>query len=174
MRKMFVAAALLFVVSVGQGGLLACGDKFFLVGRGDRFTRAYASLHPGTIVIYAGGGSATSKALSDGRLQKYFTRAGHRVTVARDHAALARALESSQVDVVMAGIVEALDMKAGIDAASSKPTLLPVQDDADKAADMAQHQFAATLKTSDKINGFLAKIEGVMKARTSPATRGRS
>jgi hypothetical protein len=55
---------------------------------------------------------------------------------------------------------------------ASKPTLLPVQGAQGK--DGVQHQFAATLKTSDKINGFLAKIEGVMKKRTATSSRVRT
>jgi len=172
MRKVFTTALLLSMFSAGQAGLLACGDKFFLVGRGEGFSRAYASLHPGNIVIYTAGGSATSKALADGRLQKHFTRAGHHVTVAMDAATLATALESASVDVVVADFDQALGLIPRVDAVASKPTLLPVQGNEDK--DSVQHQFAATLKASDKINGFLAKIEGVMKKRAASSGRGRA
>jgi hypothetical protein len=173
MRKPLTALTLLLAFSMGQGALLACGDKFFLVGRGDRFSRAYASLHPGNIVIYAGGATATSKALGDGRLQKYFAKAGHRVTIARDSAALARALGSGSVDVVLAGMTEAINLVPNVDSVASKPTLMPVEDEKEGAT-VTRHQFAATLKASDKINGFLAKIEGVMKTRSSTTARARS
>jgi hypothetical protein len=160
---------LLALVTI-DGRVLACGDKFFLVGRGDRFARAYASLHPGRIIIYTGGATETSKALGDGRLQKYFTRAGHQVSIARDVATLDRALQSGQVDLVLAGLTEALDLVPRVDSVASKPTLLPVADEG-RDARQVQHQFAATLKASDKINGFLAKVESVMKARSeSPAS----
>jgi hypothetical protein len=168
-KRMALAIVLLGVVSA-QEAVSACGDKFFLVGRGDRFARAYASLHPGRILIYTGGGTATSKALADGRLQKYFTRAGHHVIIASDATAFDRALESGTVDLVMAGLNEALDLMPRVDSSASKPTLLPVADDS-RAMTAARHQFAATLKTSDKVNGFLAKIEGVMKARAESARR---
>ena len=171
MRKVLALALLLGAYSAWQEGLQACGDKFFLVSRGDRFGRAYASLHPGTIVIYTGGASDASKALGDGRLQKYIARAGHHVTVARDQAALMQAFEAAPVDVVLAGLNEALVLVPRVDAAASKPTLLPVEGDGDRTA--TTHQFMATLKASDKINGFLAKIEGVMKNRTT-ATPKRS
>ena len=172
MRKVFTAALLLSMFSAGQAGLLACGDKFFLVGRGEGFSRAYASIHPGNIVIYAAGGSSTSKALADGRLQRHFTRAGHHVTVVKDAATLATALASAQVDVVVVDFDEALGLIAQVDAVASKPTLLPVQGERNK--DAVQHQFAATLKASDKINGFLAKIEGVMKKRSATSSRARA
>jgi hypothetical protein len=170
MRALKLGAPLLFALWLGQDTLIACGDKFFLVGRGDRFARAYASLYPGRIVIYTGGTTSTSKALGDGRLQKYFTRAGHQVSVAPDATALERALESGSVDVVLAGLTEAIDLVTRVGTAASKPTLLPVADESRTPAP-SQHQFAATLKTSDKINGFLAKIETVMKARSASTTR---
>jgi hypothetical protein len=166
-RYLAVALAVLAVATVPER-LGACGDKFFLVGRGDRFARAYASLHPGHIIIYTGGATATSKALGDGRLQKYFTRAGHQVTVATDQTTLERALQSGTVDVVVAGLTEALGLMTRVDSSDSKPTLLPVADDS-RGSTPPGHQFAATLKTSDKINGFLAKIEDVMKGRSRPA-----
>jgi len=166
MGRYLTALALLLAFSFGQASLLACGDKFFLVGRGDRFSRAYASLHPGSIVIYTGGSSETSKALGDGRLQKFFTKAGHRVTLASDSASLARALESGKVDVVLAGMSEALVLLPRVDSVTSKPTLVPVEE-VDKTKSGPQHQFSATLKTTDKINGFLSTIEGVMKKRSS-------
>ena len=169
MRRILTVMVLV-ACSAGQGGLLACGDKFFLVGRGDPFSRAYASLHPGSIVIYTGGPTATSKALGDGRLQKYFTRAGHRVTVARDSTALAKALDAGSVDLVLAGTTEALAMLPRIDSVSSKPTVMSV-DDGNPAMGTTRHLFKGTLKTSDKINGFLAKIEDAMKTRTSSAGR---
>jgi hypothetical protein len=170
MRRL-VTIAILLMFGLGQEALLACGDKFFVVGRGDKFSRAYASLHPGTIVIYTGGGSPTSKALADGRLHKYFTRAGHRVQVAGDSAALNRALQSGSIDIVLADLNEAVLLVPEVNATTSKPTLMPVE--GDKAGDSApRHQFKATLKASDKINGFLAKIDNAMKDRV-PA-KGRS
>jgi ABC-type amino acid transport substrate-binding protein len=138
------------------------------MGRGDRFSRAYASLNPGSIVIYTGGGSATSKALGDGRLQKYFTRAGHRVQVANDSNELARALQAGSIDIVLADLDEALLLVPGINAASSKPVLMPVEGKGNAAP---KHQFAATLKSTDKINGFLAKIDDAMKDRSTPARK---
>ena len=46
MRKRLTLATLLLSFTIGPDVLFACGDKFFLVGRGDRFSRAYATLHP--------------------------------------------------------------------------------------------------------------------------------
>jgi hypothetical protein len=167
---MVTAFVCLALAGSGHATLQACGDKFFLVGRGDRFARAYASLYPGRIVIYTGGPSKVSKALGDGRLQKYFVRAGHQVSVAGDLASLDRTLQAGDVDLVLAGLSEALDLVPRVDSVASRPTLLPVAD-ARREAAPGEHQFAATLKASDKINGFLARIEDLMKARSASAPR---
>lgn len=172
MRRILSIVMLFSLCLAWQEGLRACGDKFFLVSRGDSFLRAYASLHPGTIVIYTGGTTGTSKALADGRLHKHFSRAGHKVTVAKDQAALAQALQSAQVDVVLASLNEAIALLPRIDAVPSKPVLIPVEGESDRAA--SSHQFTATLKTSDRINGFLAKVDGVMKTRTPPSAKRAS
>ena len=47
MRKRLALATLLLSFTTGPEILFACGDKFFLVVRGYRFSRAYATLHPG-------------------------------------------------------------------------------------------------------------------------------
>ena len=60
-------ATLLLSFTIGPEALFACGDKFFLVGRGDRFARAYASLHPGHILLYTGGTTTVSNGLRDAR-----------------------------------------------------------------------------------------------------------
>ena len=114
--------------------LFACGDKFFLVGRGDRFSRAYATLHPGQILIYTGGTTTVSKGLRDARLHKFITRAGHHVVMASDRAELDRALKAGSVDVVLAGLGQAVDLVTEVGAAPSRPTLLAIEGDGADAA----------------------------------------
>jgi hypothetical protein len=165
MRRRLAFATLLLSFSIGPDVLSACGDKFFLVGRGDRFSRAYATLHPGNIVIYTGGTTTVSKGLRDARLHRFISRAGHRVVVAADRAELNSVLKSGSIDVVLAGLGQAVDLDKDVAAAPSKPTLLPIEGDGADARAVPPHQFAATLKASDKVNRFLAGIEEVMKAR---------
>lgn len=175
MRTRLALATLLLSFTIGSDLLLACGDKFFLVGRGDRFSRAYATLHPGQILIYTGGTTTVSKGLRDARLHKFITRAGHRVVIAADRAELDRALESGSVDVVVAGLGQAIGLVREVATAPSKPTLLPIEGDGADARTAAQPQFAARLKSSDKVNRFLASIEDLMRVRpASSPQRQRS
>jgi hypothetical protein len=175
MRKRLTLATLLLSFTIGPEALLACGDKFFLVGRGDRFSRAYATLHPGHILIYTGGTTTVSKGLRDARLHKFITRAGHRVAIASDRAELDRALRSGSVDVVLAGLGQAADLVPQVAAAPSRPKFLPIEGDGADAHTASQPQFAARLKSSDKVNRFLAGIEELMRGRPASAPqRSRS
>jgi len=171
MRKHLTLVTLLVSFAIGPEMLYACGDKFFLVGRGDRFSRAYATLHPGRILIYTGGTTTVSKGLRDARLHKFITRAGHRVVIAADRGELDRALKSGSVDVVLAGLGQAVDLVPEVAAAPSRPILLPIEGDGADAPTTSQPQFAARLKASDKVNRFLASIEQMMQAR--PASNPR-
>ncbi|HEU4893779.1 MAG TPA: hypothetical protein VFT47_19630 [Vicinamibacterales bacterium] len=172
MRKRLTLATLLLSFTIGADVLFACGDKFFLVGRGDRFSRAYATLHPGHILIYTGGTTTVSKGLRDPRLHKFITHAGHHVVIATDRGELDRVLKSESVDVVVASLGQAVDLVTEVRAAPSKPTLLPIEGDGADAHTASQPQFAATLKSSDKVNRFLASLEEIMRVR--PASRLQS
>ena len=176
MRTRLTLATLLLSLTIGPEVLRACGDKFFLVGRGDRFSRAYATLHPGAILIYTGGTTTVSQGLRDVRLHKFITRAGHRVIVAADRAELERVLKSGSVDVVLAGLGQAVTLVEMAAAAPSKPTILPIEGDGADARSPSHPKFAEKLKSSDKVNRFLASIEETMRARpaSSSAQRARS
>jgi len=172
MKRTLGIPTVLLLTWLGQGVLHACGDKFFLVGRGDRFSRAYASLHPGYVVIYTGGSTEVSKGLRDPRLQKYIDRAGHRVALATDRDELRKVLESNPVDVVLAGLGQAPDLAPQLASSPSKATLLPIEGEgADTAQPGSASQFPTRLKSSDRVNRFLSGIEDVMKTRMSAKPR---
>jgi ABC-type amino acid transport substrate-binding protein len=172
LRRVIGVTALLFATVCAQAGLLACGDKFFLVGNGGRFAQAYASLHPGSVLIYTGGSTDVSQGLRNARLHRYIKDAGHRLVLAADRAELQRALQAGQVDVIVGGLGQAGDLIPEAASAASKPTVLPIQGEGADAS--SPHQFATTLKASDKINKFLSGIEGVMKTRKAGARSSRS
>src|SRR3954467_1383427 len=80
-RTALLVAAL--IVSVPALNLVgqACGDKFLMVGRGARFQRAYASVYPGNVVIYARPSADPKAAIRDPQLHKALRQAGHAVLV---------------------------------------------------------------------------------------------
>ena len=152
MRRFLVATVIVFW-SMPNVPLRACGDKFFQIGRGERFSRAYRSVHPGELVIYTGG-SPKEQGLADPRLRKHFTRAGHRVTLVHSAASLSAALQSRPVDVIVTGDSGSAFIVATPAAANSQPAVL-------------------VIKESDKIAGALSKIEEIMSHRSGTVARRR-
>ena len=65
----------------------------------------------------------------------------------------------------MASLGQAVDLVTEVGAAPSKPTLLPIEGGGADAGAASQPQFAARLKSSDKVNRFLASIEEIMRVR---------
>jgi hypothetical protein len=157
-----VAAVVLQAADTAQ----ACGDKFLLVGRGAKFHRAYAAIHPASIVIYAQPARHAAKAIRDPRLQADLKAAGHRVSIAEDDGAFARALESDRVDLVLTDVADADRTSTQVAASPSKPTVLPVmyQPTAAEAKEV-EARYQCRLKTSDRADRYLIAIDDAMKVR---------
>lgn len=144
----------------------ACGDKFLLVGRGVEFHRAYAALYPASIVIYANLPGDAAKAIRDSRFQTSLTRSGHRVLLVENDAALARALESDRVDLILTDVAEAERLSRQASAAPSKPTVLPVMyRPTDAEARTIEARYQCRLTSGDRTDRYLAAIDNAMKAR---------
>ena len=153
----------------------ACGDKFLLLGRGVKFQRAYAAIYPASIVIYAQPQRSAAKAIRDPRLQSDLKLAGHRVFVVESEPALARALASERVDLVLTDAADA-DRTATEGAASpSKPTVLPVMyEPTREEAKRIEARFQCRLKSSDRAERYLATIDDAMKVRADQKKRTAS
>ena len=141
-RGMWLLMVVAFVAA-GAGPILACGDKFLGAGRGPRFSRVYAAIYPGRLLMYVPPGE-----LADMKgLDKALRRAGHHVMVAKDLPTFTKALQDRAVDIVLvdnAHLGEAGGLAKEI---AAKPTVVPVSKSA--------------------IN-FLKTLDETMKARLSP------
>jgi ABC-type amino acid transport substrate-binding protein len=147
-------------------GVQACGDKFLVVGRGVRFQRAYASIYPASIVVYAQSQRSPAKAIRDPRLQADLKAAGHRVLLVESDAALAKALESDRVDLVLTDVADADRIAKQADSAPAKPRVLPVMFEPTKEeAKAIETRYQCRLKSSDRADRYLAAIDDAMKAR---------
>jgi hypothetical protein len=95
------------------GPLAACGDKFLGAGRGPKFSKVYAAIYPGRLLLYA----PPKGELADMRgLDKALRRAGHQVMIARDRA----------VDMVLVDNAHLLEAGGLAKAIAAKPTVVPV------------------------------------------------
>jgi hypothetical protein len=158
--------ALAALVLQGTGTAHACGDKFLLLGRAAKYQRAYAAIHPASIVIYALPQRHAAKAIRDPRLQSDLKLAGHRVAVVENEAALARVLESERVDLVLTDVADADHASKQGAASAAKPTVLPVMyEPTREEAREIENRYQCRLKSSDRTDRYLRTIDDAMKAR---------
>jgi hypothetical protein len=115
MRKLLaLAVASVVVAYCADTPLLACGDKFLLIGRALKYQQAYASPHPGTIVIFDAPGSRVGTIARELKLQQLLTAAGHTVQTVSTVAELERVVKSAPPDIVLADSTDSVQLEASV------------------------------------------------------------
>ena len=162
-----LAIAFLAVTTIGSAVAFACGDKFLMVGRGLSFQRAYAAVHPASIVIVLPPKSMKSAAVRDPRLLTALKMAGHRVEVVKQPSDLREALTRLRRDIVLVERADAAAMAGDISTEGQlKPTIVAVMEDPTPAEVAAAHQeLDYVLKTPQPVSQVLNLLDDVMKAR---------
>jgi hypothetical protein len=139
----------------------ACGDKFLMVGRGAKFQRAYASVHPGKVLIFVRPSTDRKAAIRDPQLHRALRQAGHAVSVIEDWMLLEQALKAVPIDVILVDAEEAARLRTAIGSSVTAPDALYVAfSSATPPSDVISR-----LKSTDRPIRFLDEIENVLKAR---------
>jgi hypothetical protein len=166
-----LAVALVTLISLGAQAVSACGDKFLLVGRGVRFQRAYAAIHPASILIVVPPKSVKNAAVRDSRLQSALKMAGHRVELV-PQANLAEQIGRSRYDIILAERADALVIPDLVSAAAVKPSVVGVlEDPSDVELAEARRRLQAVLKTPQSLVEILKLVDDVMTTRRDNARR---
>ena len=147
-----------------SGDVLACGDKFLLLGRSLRYEEAYAAKHPASVLLYAD--PASGFATVEPEVFKLLQKAGHKPVAVESKAALTAALKSTPFDVIFADVadLDAVDAEAG--AVKARAVVLAViytPTDAEKKA--AEKKYSCLLSAKGKDRHFLAVVNEVMRLR---------
>lgn len=173
MRRMLVLASIVALAVVGATVVVeTCGDKFLLVGRGARFQRAYASVYPGHILVYARPSLGAKAPLRDVRLHKLLRQAGHAVSVIEEDSLLDQAVRAANIDIVLVDLTDAAKVDALATASAARPRVVPVRPEVETPEiKQLQQQFICKLKVTDNSIRWLDTIEDAMKARVT-ARRG--
>jgi len=158
-------ASLVILILLAAPVLDACGDKFLLVGRGLAFGRAYASVYPGSIVIYSEPATARERK----KLHDNIRKAGHRVTLVTSAADLSARLQ--QTDIVIADMAARSAIDAQVAAMTIRPSLLYLVADSGQVRDVPPN--TGVVKNGEKPGRFLAVIEDIMKTRQQAGVRVR-
>jgi ABC-type amino acid transport substrate-binding protein len=161
-----LTAAALFNGDLG----FACGDKLLSIGRGIRFQHAYGA-RQANIVIYSQGNQSGAN-FTSAKLQNTLRQAGHKLQTAEGLPQLDNALKSGKVDVVLAEFADLAGITFQLQAAPSKPVILPVLSNPSKAElDAAQKDYKYALKASGDAVQYLAAINEAMKSRLKAAAK---
>lgn len=164
MRPVLVVLAFvgaLVAGSLSHESVCACGDKALTVGRGIKYGRAYAAIHPAVVALYSRPGGAPLAP----QLDKHLKRAGHRVVTAGDPPGLRELLTSTPIDIVVASRSDAQIVESHVAAAASHPSFVCVNVDGGGSHAGADPQHECRLRSSDQPTRFLTEIDQVMKAR---------
>jgi hypothetical protein len=160
----------LLAVGLADAGLLACGDKFFVLGRGTRFERPSAKRQPAKVVVFASPASGLPKALADLPIEQTLTKAGYTPTVVTTIEAV-RAAIASGVDLVMLDLVDAPKIADRV-AASGSPAVLPIvfgKKDAEVAALLKG--FTCSVTSPKKNQSFLEAVDEALDKRREAMTK---
>jgi hypothetical protein len=173
--RTYVVLALAFVTILGVGSeaVSACGDKFLSVGRGVSFQRAYAAIHPASILIVLPPKSVKSAAVRDSGLQKALKMAGHRVEVVQQPANLVEILGRAPYAIVLAERADASAIRAATAGSGQpNPSIVAVLEDP-SSGDLtaAREQLEYVLKTPQPVSQILNLVDDVMKARLDGSHR---
>jgi hypothetical protein len=145
----------------------ACGDKFLLVGRGLAFGRAYASVYPGTILIY--NGPATKP--QNRKLYDNIRKAGHRVALVITPDVLSAQLLLQRTDIVIADEASRSDLERMIATLAVRPSVLYLVADGHAPTTPLPQEPGAVVKNGEKPGRFLVVLEDIMKARQQAGVR---
>ncbi len=144
---------------------LGCGEGAFNAGKGLAY-QGYLAPRPATVLVYANPDPTVSDADRDA-LYAGLTKAGHKLTVAKDPAALASALRERHYDVVITAFdavdtVQAATADAGN--AAGKTALLPVVARSNRDSPQLRGHYDAFLVDGANLGQYLKMISKALPA----------
>jgi CheY-like chemotaxis protein len=163
MSKRFAAVALLVLSVVSsRSDLLACGDKFLLMGRGTRFQR-FAVQHPAAILVYVNPASNLPKALSNLPVEAILRKEGHQVALVTNSGELARMVQQGNWDLVIVDVTDGEPVSSLVSTQKMSPVVLPVVSDVtDVELAQVKKAYRCVLKSPAKRQSFLAAIDAAL------------
>ena len=165
MQKYLIAGlAALLLACCSTVGLHACGDKFLLIGRAVKYQKAYASAHPGFIVLFESPGSHLTVVAHQLNLQQLLVGAGHKVQVISDLVSLEQAMTMG-ADLIVADGTDIEQIAPAVQRRGAR--LLPVLDYPTREGLAAAEQtYGVVLQASAKNRHPLAVIDDALKLKS--------
>ena len=166
MNKLMLSSAMLAIaLTFASTQTLACGETAFNAGKGLPY-QAYLAPRPATVLVYASPDPTASDA-DRSALYAGLTKAGHKLTVVKDPAALASALRERHYDVVITAF-NAVDTvqaaTADVGGAAGKTALLPVVARSDRDSPQLRGHFDLFVVDGASLGQYLKMISKALPA----------
>ena len=104
----------------------ACGDKYLVQGRAQRFARIYQPEKPASILIYENASSKGIASVTKKNSQKALRQVGHSVYLCKSKSECELAVSTSQYDVILADIADIPELEKMVRDRTPRPLVLPV------------------------------------------------
>jgi hypothetical protein len=170
MKLRWVGCGLLFLsIVLVAGGLLACGDKYFVTIQGTRYLRSSVT-SDSNILIYNSPKSEISRLFASVSVEKILTRTGFVTTVVTNEDDFQIELAKQGWAIVMVGAADAQRLQAQM-TADGRKALLPVVYNAtrDQLKQLKDDKFSVLLKaTTSQSEPFLDVIFDAYGHRPKP------
>lgn len=167
MKRQLTLVGLVTAVGIAMGAdLLACGDKFLVVGRGTRYQRP-KNARAASILIYANPSSGLAAALQKLPVDSVLKQEGHRSTTVETPEQLSAILASGRFDVVLVASSDAAAVGQLIGSNPDAPVVLSVcgkTKEAEKSASCA-------VKTPPRAGSLLEAIDRAVERHDKSARK---
>jgi hypothetical protein len=145
-------------------GLLACGDKFLVAGRGARFQRGGA--HGTPVLIFAPLSSTLRGGPGNLSVDSVLSRAGYHPAVAASVEEFSRIVKESGPSVVLVDIADARTVEKHMAAGPSGPVILPVLNNASRQeVAEARKTWGVALKSPASSDSLLDAVDAAVEQR---------
>jgi len=172
MRKRLAAVLILAVGGIYATAALACGDKLILSLGTVRFSQINGSPRPASILVYAPQNSPAALVVKDLERQSAAKRAGLTFYFLDDRTRLDQALRAQKYDLLVVDAADADTMQREVQSVPSKPVVLPVVSQSDKAAAVqAEKKFHCVLTTPNPPARYFSAIDRAMEFKLKARTR---
>jgi hypothetical protein len=158
MRVLARVAALIVVAVIAVPGLLACGDKFLVPGRGVRFQPTPKERQRAAVLFYAPASSALARTLAALKTEAALRKVGYRPTLAATPADLARAASTSW-DVILVDAAEGGPLRREIPPAGPARLIAVLAQATSVQAAAARAEFPIVLRAPSRNQDFLDALD---------------
>jgi hypothetical protein len=146
--------------------LLACGDKYVILGQGVRFQRAYAAAHPANILVFLKDGSKWSEPENRERLMTVLRLVGHHPDPVTTLAELQTALDAKRYDVILTELGTESELTPIARNAAPHPSVVPVAfEPSREQLKQLQKSDVCAVQLSKRSHELLTVINTVMEQR---------